>query len=184
MQANTQLLQNHTLPILHILEPHIFKLISPPATSPFPTHLLTPRLAQRILNSPHLPPKKPTYKPAALLDLVVCSHPVLGPQQLLRQDPILRSEIQLLGRGDADVVQPVQESENFQLRICFCDRGQGGVWDAVGRVEDGFSGLAAGRGETPFQTVAVDGEAGPRLARGGGEERVCCKGDEQRRVVV
>lgn len=58
------------------------------------------------------------------------------------------------------------------------------MWDAVGRVDDGLGGLAARRRKAPFQTIAVDGETGSRLARSGGEKRMCRKGNEQGRVVV
>lgn len=79
MQDNTRLLQNHTLPILHLFKTHVFELISAPTSSPVTTCLFTPRLAQRIFNSPHRPPQEPTYESAALLDLVMCCYPVLRP---------------------------------------------------------------------------------------------------------
>lgn len=79
MRDDNRLLQNHALPVLHVFKMHVLKFISAPASSPVTTRLFTPRLAQRIFNSPHLPPQEPTYESAAFFDLVMCCYPVLRP---------------------------------------------------------------------------------------------------------
>lgn len=169
------LLQNHALPIPQILKPNILKLALPAN--------LIPRLHQRLLKGPHPPPQKPINESAALLDLVVCRNPVPRLQHPLRKHAVLRAEIQLLRRADADIVQAMQERKDAQLRVGGREGCQGRVRDAVGRVYDGLGGFGGDGGEG-FVAVAVYGERGALLARCSAQEGVCCKGYEECGVVV
>lgn len=143
-------LQYHTLPIPHILEMHIFKLIAPPATPTISPRLLTARFPQRVLDRPHGPLEEPTYEPPALFHFVVRSDPVFRTQNSLRLHAVLCAKVQLLGGGYADVVEAVEEGEGFELGVGFGDGAQRGVRDAVGGVDDGLCCLAGARREAPL----------------------------------
>jgi hypothetical protein len=110
-------------------------------------------------------------------------NPVPRLQHPLRENAVLRAEIELLRRADADVVQPVQESEDPKLGLGGRDGCQSGVWDAVGRVYDSLGGFGGCGGEG-IVAVAVYGERGALFAGCCAQEGVRCEGYEQRRVVV
>jgi hypothetical protein len=98
----------------------------------------------------------------------VGSNPILGTQYPLRQDAVLGSEVELLGGGDGDVVQAVQESEDVEGGVGFGDGAECGVGDAVGCVDDCLGRFSTNGGEAPFQAVAVYAEGGALFARCGG----------------
>lgn len=109
-------------------------------------------------------------------------NPVPRAQHPLRQDAVLRPKIELLRRGDGDVVQAVQEGERLQRGVCLRDGGQRLVRDAVRGVDNALCGVRVEEGGVFF---AEDGEGGAFFQGGGGRGvRVRGEGDEERRVVV
>ena len=91
------LLQNPTLAILHTLKVYIFKDIP----------VLFSRFFQRIFHCPHLSAEEPTYQASSLFHLVMCCDPVLCSKYALCENAVLRSQVELLGRGYRDIVEAV-----------------------------------------------------------------------------
>lgn len=108
--------------------------------------------------------------------------PVFCAQEPLGQQPVFRAQIQLLRRGEADGVEPVQEGEGVQWGVGGGDGGEGLRGDAVGGVEDAFCGFGGRGGGGRGGVVAVDEEGGT-LFRRGDQEGVRGEGDEEGGVV-
>lgn len=107
--------------------------------------------------------------------------PVARPQQLLGLVGVVGAEVELLGQGDGDVVQAVQEGEGLDRGLGGGDLGEGGAFDAVGGVDDGFGGVVGGVGlggaedqggvvveGVAFGDEAADAEPGGEWGDGGG----------------
>jgi hypothetical protein len=76
----------------------------------------------------------------------------------LREDAVLRAEIELLGGGNGDVVEAVEEGEGMEWWVGFGDGAQCFVGDAVWGVDYAFCFFAVEVGGQFFGSVAVYAE--------------------------